>query len=74
VFKDESGFAKIATIEEVAAREHSLSIPLYVKRAAANGVAAEPKSLRSGWDEWEKSGRRSCCFPGSPLRRVERAV
>jgi type I restriction enzyme M protein len=53
-FKDESGFAKVATHEEVAAQEHSLSIPLYVRRAAS-GVAAGPKSLGSAWDEWEKS-------------------
>lgn len=26
-------------------------------KRAANVDAAEPKSLRSAWDEWEKSGR-----------------
>jgi type I restriction enzyme M protein len=48
-FKDEPGFAKVAMLEEVAAQEHSLSIPLYVKRAT--DVSAEPKSFRSAWDE-----------------------
>lgn len=33
-FKDEPGFAKLATLEEVATHQHSLSIRLYVKSAA----------------------------------------
>ena len=56
-FKDETGFSKVATIEEVAAQEHSLSIPLYVKRASSSGAGETPKGLRQAWDEWEKSGR-----------------
>jgi type I restriction enzyme M protein len=54
-FKDEPGFAKVVTLDEVAAQEHSLSIPLYVKRAKTNGNAAEPKGFRSAWNDWEKS-------------------
>jgi len=55
-FKDEPGFAKVATLEEVAAQEHSLSIALYVRRANANGAAAEPQNIGQAWNEWEKSG------------------
>lgn len=55
VFEDEPGFATVATREEVAAQEYSLSIPLYVKRAATNDIDAEPKNLRTAWDEWTES-------------------
>lgn len=56
-FKDDPGFARVATLGEVAAQDHSLSIPLYVKRAATNGAATETKTLQGAWDDWEKSGK-----------------
>jgi type I restriction enzyme M protein len=56
-FEDEQGFAKVATLDEVSAQDHSLSIPLYVKQANENGNAGVTKSLRHAWKEWEKSGR-----------------
>jgi type I restriction enzyme M protein len=56
-FKDEPGFATVATLEEVAVQEHSLSIPLYVKRPATNGDATEANNLCAAWNEWEGSGR-----------------
>jgi type I restriction enzyme M protein len=58
-FKDETGFAKVVTLEDVVAQEHSLSIPLYVKRTVQNCASAEPASLRGAWDRWMKSG---CAF------------
>jgi type I restriction enzyme M protein len=57
-FKYETGFAKVVTLEDVVAQEHSLSIPLYVKRVQ-NSASAEPASLCGAWDLWEKSG---CTF------------
>lgn len=59
-FKNEAGFAKAATIGEIAANGGSLSIPLYVKRSApGNGVASgdPPESLRAAWDKWQSSGQ-----------------
>jgi type I restriction enzyme M protein len=56
-FKEASGFARVATLDEVAAQEHSLSIPLYVKRVSTDGGAEAPRTLRAAWDDWEKSGR-----------------
>jgi type I restriction enzyme M protein len=55
-YEDDPGFAKVATIDEIAGREFSLSIPLYVKRPATNGNG-ETKSLKRAWAEWEESGR-----------------
>ena len=55
-YEDESGFAKVATIDEIAGREFSLSIPLYVKRPATNGNG-ETKSLTRTWVGWEEIGR-----------------
>lgn len=58
-FRDEEGFAKVATTAEIEAQSFSLSIPLYVKRQAANATtngAAAP-TLRESWDAWESSGR-----------------
>jgi len=59
VFADEDGFAKIVTLEEIAAQGFSLSIPLYVKRkptAVAAGDASVP-TLAQAWAAWEQSGR-----------------
>lgn len=58
-FADEEGFAKVATLDEIAAREFSLSIPLYVKRqtqAAVSNVGSG-MSLAQTWSLWEESTR-----------------
>ena len=58
VFKDEPGFATVGTLDDVAAKNHSLSIPLYVKKVNGNnGEPVEQKSLKRVWAEWEQSGR-----------------
>jgi type I restriction enzyme M protein len=56
-FADQPGFARVATIEETAAQDWSLSIPLYVRRVQNNGVVLEEKTLAQAWAEWEQSGR-----------------
>ena len=59
-FADALGFAKVATLAEIAAHAGNLSIPLHVKRVAAapatdsNGDAI---SLRSTWEQWQTDGR-----------------
>jgi type I restriction enzyme M protein len=58
-FTDEPGFARAATVDEIAAQEYSLSIPLYVKRTT-NGNGQQPvetASLPQLWAEWEQNGR-----------------
>jgi type I restriction enzyme M protein len=58
-FDDEEGFAKVASVGEIAAQAYSLSIPLYVKRRVA-GVIGESDgvhSLTDAWQRWEESGR-----------------
>lgn len=58
-FANAEGFARVATVEEIAAQGFSLSIPLYVKRkAATSGASAEAApSLAQAWAAWEESGR-----------------
>ncbi|WP_437757570.1 type I restriction-modification system subunit M [Sorangium sp. So ce1389] len=58
-FADEEGFAKVATIDDIAAQGYSLSIPLYVKRkTAVSGTSTESaRSLAQAWAAWEESGR-----------------
>jgi type I restriction enzyme M protein len=59
-YADIEGFAKVVTRDELAANEHSLSIPLYVKRATADSRTAlgeAPRSLGASWASWESSGR-----------------
>lgn len=56
-FRNEGGFVKVVTLADVAAQDYSLSIPLYVKRTAANSVASSPHSLRTAWVECDKSGQ-----------------
>lgn len=59
-FKNEPGFAKVATLAEIAANGGSLSVPLYVKRSAAGNGAASgdpPENLRDAWKKWQSSGQ-----------------
>jgi type I restriction enzyme M protein len=58
-FADEPGFARVATLEEIARQEYSLSIPLYVKRSqnGGNERQAEAATLPELWAGWEESGR-----------------
>ena len=59
-YADETGFARVASQEEIAAQDYSLSIPLYVKR---NGIREEQgeyevRSLATLWSEWEEDGQK----------------
>ena len=58
-FVSEAGFAHLADLDEIAAQDFSLSIPLYVKR---NGIREgqgeyETRSLGQLWRDWEEDGR-----------------
>lgn len=58
-FADEAGFAHVATLADVAAQGYSLSIPLYVKRAAGKGsgeAIAEVRSVAELWEQWQVDG------------------
>lgn len=57
-FRDEEGFSKVATLAELAANGHSLSIPLYIKRVGATTASAgdQPATLHGTWKAWETSG------------------
>jgi type I restriction enzyme M protein len=56
-FADEEGFAAVATLEAIAANEHSLSIPLYVKRPSSTTADDQPATLQEAWQAWEASGQ-----------------
>jgi len=65
-FEDDRGFARVVSADDVAKQDYSLSIPLYVKRAAngransgANGGALKTKkqTLPQLWATWEQKGR-----------------
>ena len=59
-YRDEEGFATVATLAQIAGHGHSLSIPLYVKRAAPASTASgagEPGTMREAWQAWEASER-----------------
>lgn len=56
-FNDEEGFAKVATLAEIAEQGYSLSIPLYVKRSRSAATSAEAaSSLAQALQAWEESG------------------
>jgi len=58
-FVEDPGFAHIATLEEIADQDNSLSIPLYVKRNANdNGISGDGQNLRQFWSAWEQDGRQ----------------
>jgi type I restriction enzyme M protein len=54
---DDCGFAKVATLEEIANQDYSLSIPLYVRRTSASNQTEKVKTLREVWDDWEQGSR-----------------
>ena len=56
-FGNVSGFAAVATLDEVAAQAHSLSIPLYVKRGDDIAEEADHRTLREAWLEFETAGK-----------------
>lgn len=59
-FRGEEGFAAVATLAQIAGHGHSLSIPLYVQRAAPAAAATNAGhavTLREAWDAWETTGR-----------------
>ncbi|MCA9974253.1 MAG: N-6 DNA methylase, partial [Anaerolineales bacterium] len=55
-FANDPAFAKAATLAEIAEKEYSLSIPLYVKRMQENGKNGSEKSLPELWADWEQDG------------------
>lgn len=57
-FTDEPGFVRVIGVDELAKYNHSLSIPLYVRRVAVeNGAQRDDRSLAEVWDNWEQNGR-----------------
>jgi len=57
-FEDERGFAGVATLDEVAAHNYSLSIPLYVKEApSAVQSIREDQSLPRIWSNYRSEGQ-----------------
>ena len=58
-FKDEPGLARVATLEEIRAKDGNLSIPLYVAPAANGGsdasAAADTASLPAALARWLES-------------------
>ena len=60
-FADDPGFARVATLDEIARQEYSLSIPLYVKRSQ-NGSSerqADTATLPERWSAWRKADAAS---------------
>lgn len=57
-FVDEVGFAAAASLEQVAAQDFSLSIPLYLRRGEV-ASAHQRRTLRDVWSHWEQAG---CSF------------
>ena len=57
-FAVEEGFSAVATLEQIAANNANLSIPLYVKRlAATNTSAGEAATLNEAWTQWQTDGQ-----------------
>lgn len=56
-FKDEPGFTRVATLEQIRAKDGSLSIPLYVEAVTTNGKLAttETSSLAGALNGWIES-------------------
>ena len=55
-FDNETGFATVATLAEIAANNGNLSIPLYMRRQPAGTSEMSAKSLQAAWNEWQSNG------------------
>ena len=61
-FVAEDGFSAVATLEQIAANEANLSIPLYVKKLpsptgrGAGGERSHSSTLTEVWTEWQADG------------------
>lgn len=58
-YKDEPGFATVATTADIAVQGFSLSIPLYVKRPSVSSASSGQRAptMAEAWTAWETSGR-----------------
>ena len=56
-FSDKSGFAFVATTEEILAKGGDLSIPKYVEKAIPSGDGSDSQDLPSAWAPFEQDGR-----------------
>lgn len=54
-FSDEDGFSHVASLEEIAAHDVNLSIPLYVRRTDVNGSGDTTLALHEAIEEWLES-------------------
>ncbi len=56
-FTDQPGFARVASLVDIAAKDHSLSIPLYVQRAVTRAQAdRDERTLEEHWQAFEQDG------------------
>ena len=56
-FASNDGFAAVATLEQIAANDANLSIPLYVKRTTALASRNEqPTTISAAWEKWQCEG------------------
>ena len=57
-FTSEPGLTLVASLDEIAAQEYSLSIPLYVqKNSNGKGSNGDGRSLRQLWADWQQESR-----------------
>jgi type I restriction enzyme M protein len=56
-FADEPGFAAVVPVEDVLAKDGSLSIPLYVKKVKPAVAEGEELSLTAAWSAFDAEGR-----------------
>lgn len=56
-FANKDGFAAVATLEQIAANDANLSIPLYVKRTTAPASRNEQTTtISDAWEKWQCEG------------------
>ena len=53
-YEDVDGFATVATIEDIAKNDYSLSIPLYVK-SNNEGIENDNRTFKEIYSSWERS-------------------
>ncbi len=54
-FEDREGFATVATLSELSANDHNLSLPVYIERTSTPTSSDQPLTLREAWEDWENA-------------------
>lgn len=73
-FKDEPGFSAVVSVDEVLAKDGSLSIPLYVRKPKPKVAPGEETTLAEAWAAFDEGAREFWIQMGALVDMLDGAV